>query len=403
MINNYSESKYRWYVLSLAALTMTFCMCVPHICMPVLFNEISTDLGLDLVQVGWIWGFSFASGLFTVLISGLMADRFSAKRILIVICTLAGLSGASRGLANDFAGLLFTTFLFSFITGAITSTLFKVIATWFSSRQLGLAIGIMLAGGGVGFTIGSMFSATLMSPMLGSWRRVLFLYGGISVFIALLWFITIKEQQTAGGIKSGDRAKLREAIYHVSRNKNVLLISFAMLGYMGCAEGMSGYLPIYLREFKGWLPASADGTLAAFMGFSTLGAVPISLLSDKLGRRKFLILLIMAITIIGLGLLSVADGIIIWILIIIIGFGRDGLVALACTSNIESNGIGVVYSGTAMGFMQTILRIGAFISPPIGNSMAASGAGLPFIVWAGFGAFALVCFSLIRETGRRQK
>jgi predicted MFS family arabinose efflux permease len=370
--------------------------------MPVLFNEISADLGLNLVQVGWIWGFSFASGIFTVLISGLLADRFSAKRVLVVVCLMAGLSGASRGVSNDFASLLFTTFLFSLITGAITSNLFKMATIWFSSRQLGLAIGVVLAGGGIGFTIGSLLSATFVSPLLGSWRNVLFLYGAISVFISLLWLITIKEQQTAGITGVVERVSPREAIHYVLHNKNVWLISLAMLGYMGCVEGMCGYLPLYLREFKEWLPASADGTLATFMGFSTIGAIPISMISDKLGWRKFLILPIITVTIISLGLLSIADGITIWVLIIVAGIGRDGLVALACTSTIESKGIGAKYSGTAMGLMQTIIRIGTFISPPLGNSMAAHGAGFPFIVWATFGAFGLFCFSLTKETGRHR-
>jgi len=280
MVNEYTESKYRWYVLSLCTLTMAFSMAIPNICMPVLFNEIAADLRLNLVQVGWIWGFSLASGLLTVLVAGILADRIGTKCILIFACSMVGFAGASRGLANDFAGLLFTTFLFSIITGVVPSSTFKVIATQFSSRQLGLSIGIMATGGGVGFTLSSMFSATLLSPMLGGWRRVLFLYGAISVFIAFLWFLTIKEQQQAGSTRAGSRLTSREAIYNVLGNKNVWLISLAMLGYMGCIEGMSGYLPLYLREFKGWLPASADGSLATFTGISTLGVIPISILSD---------------------------------------------------------------------------------------------------------------------------
>ena len=101
---------------------------------------------------------------------------------------------------------------------------------------------------------------------------------------------------------------------------------------------------------------------------------------------------------IGVGLLSVAEGGIIWIIILLVGIGRDGLLALATVSIIESKGIGVLYTGTAMGFIQAISRLGPFISPPIGNSMAAKGAGLPFIVWATFGIIALVCFSLTKET-----
>ena len=96
MENKYTESKYRWYVLSLAALTLTFCLAMPHICMPVLFNEISAELGLSLVEVGWIWGFSAVSGFFTVFISGLLADRFGAKCMLIFACSMSGLAGFKR-------------------------------------------------------------------------------------------------------------------------------------------------------------------------------------------------------------------------------------------------------------------------------------------------------------------
>ena len=70
MVNKYSESKYRWYVLSLGALALAFCLSAPCKCMPVLFDEISTDLGLSLVQVGWIWGLFryLASSLFLLLV-----------------------------------------------------------------------------------------------------------------------------------------------------------------------------------------------------------------------------------------------------------------------------------------------------------------------------------------------
>jgi predicted MFS family arabinose efflux permease len=370
--------------------------------MSVLFDEISTELGLSLVQVGWIWGFYPLSGLFTIFIAGLLADRFGAKRILILACTLAGLAGASRGLATNFVGLLFTTILVGLVSGIIPANIFKVAATLFPSRQLGLASGVLTTGAGIGFTIGSMFSATLLSPLLGGWRKVIFLYGAISLIFALLWFITYEERRHVGAAGTHHSAITREVISHLLGNKNLWLISLTMLGFSGCIQGMIGYLPLYLRDFKQWIPTSADGTLAAFTALSTLGALPISLLSDRLGRRKFFILPIITITLIGVGLLSVADGVFIWLLIILVGFGRDGVVALGFTSCIESEGIGVLYSGTAVAILQTIGQLGGFISPPIGNRMAASGAGLPFIVWAAFGVFALICILFAKETGRHR-
>lgn len=159
-----------------------------------------------------------------------------------------------------------------------------------------------------------------------------------------------------GGGSGNDRHDFCKAIPHVLRNKNVWLISLGMLGYLGGTEGMCGYLPLYLREFKEWLPDSADGALAVFIGISTLGAIHISLFSDRLGRRKLIILFISTITIIGLGLLSIADGIIRWVIIVLIGIRRDGLVALVTASTIDSKGIGVLYTGTAMGLARQSLE-----------------------------------------------
>jgi hypothetical protein len=47
-----SNSTQRWYLLGLAALTHTLAAAIPFSCLPVLFEEISADLGLSLVQIG---------------------------------------------------------------------------------------------------------------------------------------------------------------------------------------------------------------------------------------------------------------------------------------------------------------------------------------------------------------
>lgn len=51
-------SNYRWYVLALAALTHTLVIGMPTMALSVLFKEISENLGLNLVQIGTVWGMS---------------------------------------------------------------------------------------------------------------------------------------------------------------------------------------------------------------------------------------------------------------------------------------------------------------------------------------------------------
>jgi hypothetical protein len=101
-------SNYRWYVLILAALTMSLTVAMPGMCMPVLFDEISTDLGLSRTQIGIIWGSGALPGILIALVGGSIGDRFGPKRVLIVACLLSGATGALRGLSANFLMLIGT-------------------------------------------------------------------------------------------------------------------------------------------------------------------------------------------------------------------------------------------------------------------------------------------------------
>ena len=402
-IVNYKNSgvNYRWYVLTLAALSFTFTFAMQHVCMTVLFKEISDDLGLSLVEVGVVWGIAPLAGLFIVFIGGLMADRYGAKRVMGIACLVAGLAGAMRGISGDFASLALATFFFGLLIFIIPSSVFKTTATWFSGRQLVVANGVVSAGMGFGFTVGAMISATILSPLLGGWENVLFLYGAISVIIGLLWLLTVRGPEQLGLTGSESSVPLRQAISHVFPIKTVWFLGLTLLGYTGCIQGMIGYFPTYLREI-GWTAATADGTLAAFNGVSTLGAIPLALLANRFGLRKAILFPILLITIVGIALLPLVDDAVVWVLMIVVGFTRDGFMAICLTMSTETKGIGALYAGTAIGLVQTILNFGSFIAPPLGNSLAdpANPASpLPFFLWGAFGLFALLAFCFVRETG----
>ncbi len=402
MVNSKSSSNYRWHVLTLAALTCTFAFAMPQICMTVLFKEISGDLGLSLVEVGVVWGIPPLAALFSVLAGGLLADRYGAKRTIGLACLLAGLAGAMRGVSGDFASLALTTFLFGLLIWVIPASVFKTTATWFSGRQLVVANGVVSAGMGLGFAVGAMISATILSPLLGGWRNVLFLLGGISVIVGLLWLFAVREPARLGLAGSEGSVPLRQAIGRVFPIKAVWLLGLTLLGYIGCTQGMIGYLPTYLRD-TGWTVASADGTLAAFNGVSTLGAIPLALLSGRLGLRRVILFPVLLITVVGVALLPLVGSAVVWVLMIMMGFARDGFMAICLTMGTEAKGIGVVYAGTAVGLMQTIFNVGSFIAPPLGNSLAEANSGFPFFLWAAFGLLALFAFYFVKETEWRRR
>jgi MFS family permease len=372
--------------------------------LPVLFKEISEDLGLNLVQIGTVWGMFPLAGMFVVLLGGLLGDRFGVKRTLTILCFLTGLSVALVGLSGSFFSLAATMFLFGLLSINIPVNVHKAAGIWFPGQQLGLANGIVAMGMGLGFTLGSMISATVLSPLLGGWRNVLFLYGAISVGVSILWLLSRSGPgQEGSSASSVSTVSFRQALSRVVGIRDVWLLGFGVLGQMACIMGVLGYLSLYLQDI-GWTAASADGALSAANAAATIAAIPIAFLSDKLGSRKIVILGAILLSAIGTGLLSVAGGVLIWVLAIMSLITRDGFMAVLVTMLTETRGVGAVYAGTAMGLAMTLSRLGGFISPPLGNSLASpANPGLPFILWAAFGLLALFGCYFVKETGWRRK
>jgi len=403
MLDDHQSSyTYRWYILTLTAVTGAFVASMPFSCMPVLFKEISEDLGLSLVQIGTVWGIASLAGIFVSLIGGVLGDRFGVKLILTVSCILVGITGALRGLSNSFLTLTVIVFLNGIVRLIIPINLSKTVGIWFKGQNLGMAMGVSAMGMGFGLMLGPLISATILSPLLGGWRNVMYLYGAISIVVGILWILFGREPRQADSTTGySDAVPLRQALSRLIHIKALWFIGFTLLFRVGCIMGMTGYLPLYLRE-QGWAVASADGTLAAFYAVSTICVVPLSLLSDKLGSRKAILFPALIVTIICLSLLPVVEGNTIWLLMILSGIFMDGFMAIIVTMLLETNEVGPIYSGTAMGIVFTIAHIGSVVSPPLGNSFASVNPGLPFIFWATLSFVALFTLASSKETGSRR-
>jgi phosphatidylglycerophosphate synthase len=108
------------------------------------------------------------------------------------------------------------------------------------------------------------------------------------------------------------------------------------------------------------------------------------------------------VAIVSLGLLPVTPASLIWVLIALSGMFMDGFMALSMTMLIETKGVGIEYSGMALGIVFTVAQVGSLVAPPLGNAFADINAGLPFTVWAVLSAAALISFVFVKDSGWRK-
>ena len=380
----------------LAGLTATLVVAMPAMSMPVLFAEISEDIGLTIVQIGAIWGTGSLAGLFTGLAAGTIGDKFGTKRTIVVGCVLIGMTGALRAFSTDFVTLGATVFLGGLLGPIIPLSLHKACGVWFSGRHLGLANGFVASGMAFGFMVGAMISATVLSPLLGGWRQVMIFYGIVAVLMSIPWALTRAAPAGESAAGAGSTMSMRQTFSHVVRLKNVWILGLALLGIGGCIQGALGYLPLYLREI-GWPGPRADGALATFHAMSLLMVFPIALLSDRLGSRKRFLMIAALMVAVGIGSLAFVPGPLVWASVILAGLVRDGFMAIYMTMITELDGVGALYAGTAIGLSGTLSRVGGLVAPPVGNSLATYNLNLPFVFWAGMALVGLVFLYLVKE------
>ena len=393
------ESPYRWVILTMVTVSGFILMGFPTTGLSAMFSEIADSLGLDLIEIGMIWGIGTAMGIFTSLLGGAFIDYFGTRRMLVALCLATGITGALRGFAVDFWSLFLFSFLFGMVQPILPMNFVKLNREWFASRQLGFAAGVMSAGFATGLMLGSRLSATVLSPMLGGWRAVLIFLGACAIVIAFFWAIVHPPSER----RPAKRLELRQLIGNlrfVARFRELWVIALAVFGVLGLMRGLVGYVPTYLREI-GWAAVDADTAITVFFLCSLIGVVPISHLSDRLGNRRLVMAFGTTMMTIGTALMFIV-GDHFWgvmLAMALAGCCFDSFMALKGASITEVDGLEIALVGSALGFGGVLQNLGSTITPPIGNMLSTFGLNAPFLLWACSGLLAT--FTLLSYRKRK--
>lgn len=380
----------RWSVLILCALTIIVVYTVPALLLPVLFAEIAADLDLDFLQLGIVWGSVSLSSLIIGLVGGALSDRWGSRFSLVVFCALIALLGALRGFATSYFTLVASMLLFGLVAPALPAVLHKTGAYLFSNHR-SISTVTISTGFALSLFLGSRYTATWLSPAVGGWRNVLFLFGGLSLLFALIW-MSVPSRYLSPPIAQNEPffPSLFKAVKHVLSVREVWTIGFASLLYWGCLRGFIGYTPLYLREL-GWEAASADNALSLFFLASLIFAIPSTYLSDRFGLRRLLLIGASGLAGVGIALLGTNNSTLIFIGVLAAGGLFDSYMANHQAALLDLKGISV-YTGSALGVILMFREIGGFLSPPIGNWLAQFGLGIPFYFWGSLGVLAAIVY-----------
>lgn len=398
------EARYRWVILMCVFLLNCLFNGFNLGAMAPLLPEIAEELNLTHIQLGIIWGaLPLGIMLFSV-IGGNFADRFGVKRVITQALIFGAIFCVVRALFPSFWGLSATMFFLGVSQAFVIPNLTKAVGQWFGSTELGTANGLLVLGAVTGSAIGLMLAASVLSPLLGGWKGVMWLTGGVSLVLLGMWIILVKEQQSteATGEQWLQQTDFVDGLRRILTIRELWLLAIIESCIVGGSVAWIGMFPDILVS-KGM----SAGAAGIYVSIGMWTAAPSNIIgpyaSDRFGIRKFFIWTFLIINTIGLSLQGFLMGVPLACMIALTGIGRGMVTPLLRTVTLEVKGVRPQLGGSAIGFMFMANRFGALVCPVVmGALIDYTGLYWPPLILLTFLSLTAVGLILfVEETGSK--
>jgi len=355
-------SSYKWVMLALVWLGY-FAFGMIASCIPPLVTPIAQDLSLTYSQIGSILGAVILIYIPLSIPVGILIDRAGMKKAIIVAIALIPLSAFLQSFATSFQ----TLFLAICVVGTggpfLSVGTPKIVASWFSGKQRGLASGIYMTSAFIGTATATAITNPIVMPLAGTWRGALRFYALLGFIIVFIWLLLAKEPpQTQTG--RTPPTPLKDTIGKLLREKHVwIIIIIALSAVFFNSYGFTRWLP-KLLELKGMNPTEA-GFYASLPGWSgIIGNIIIPSLA-KTGSRKPILFITLLFQGICIYFSATTTGLPFTASLIFYGIGLGAAAPLLIVILMDMPQVGATHIGAASGILFSIGGMGGFTGPLI--------------------------------------
>jgi len=350
--------------------------------LPAVLAELHFDYGTG----GNIFFSQYVGFLIATLITGILADRFGLKLVILLagIFLAVGVGGYSLFSTPLLLGA--SIFIVGLGLGAFELGPNAIIVSLYR-EQKGLYLNLMAVMHGLGSMLAPLLASLLFS-MGATWRTVyrwdMLLVGILIIFTIILRFPKSAEKNAIDF----------RSIPGIAFKGQLPIFYAAMTFYVAAEIGLSSWMIVYLQDSRGYLDSLSNNFLALFFGLLMLGRFLGSFIVKRLGYlRAILITSLLATVSVAIGVFT--DQI---IFIPITGFFFSIIfpTLTAAVSDAEHKNI-----NTILGVLFTFSGLGGVIGPWVvawTGELFSLQAGIITII--GFSALTFI-FTLILHRGNK--
>jgi len=369
------------------------------------------SLGLDNTGAGSLATANLIGYLLLALVGGALSSQFGARVVISIGMLCVGSAMVFTGFSGSYWQVLIWRFITGIGSGASNVPAMGLLSSWFGPQFRGLATGIAVSGTSIALVVtGPVVPRILMAFPENGWRITWYLFGGFSLFLAVLGAVFLRnrpqelrlgrlgERENTSTEGTSTREKLQWRLVYLSPRVWHLGALYAAFGFSYII-----YATFFFRYLVGEVGYSsiAAGNLYMVMGwFSMVCGLIWGTLSDHIGRRTTLVLVfeIQAASFVLFALGQKPAGLFISaVLFGLTAWSIPAIMAAAC-----GDVVGHRLAPAALGFITLFLGIGQATGPSIAGIIADKTGSFTsaFLLAAAFAFIGGVGSSLIRPSDR---
>lgn len=329
-----------------------------------LVMPIEIELGLSHAAMGTVMGAWQLVYIASAIPCGILLDKLGPRWALTIGVSFIAASALARGMADSFTALLLAVMLFGLGGPIVSAGAPKVVTGWFTGSSRGLAMGIYMTGPAIGGIVSLTLTHSVLLPVLGSWRTVLFLWAGFAAAVAIVWLAISSHpalQRAGDEYTASPGLPQTQVLGILLRQPAVILVLLMSIGVFLFNHGLNNWLPELLR---------ASGMTLVEAGYwaaiPTVIGIAGSLMIPRLATpgRRFNILIILSLSAAGASLLlHFQEAPLLFSGLLLQGIARSSLMTVLVLTLVELPGIGERYAGVASGLFFSAAEVGGVLGP----------------------------------------
>lgn len=362
---------------------------------PVVLPQITVDFQIDYGTAGIVLSVLWIAYALMNIPAGLLADRIGERLVLSGATALAVVGLVLVFAAPTFEVFVVATIVFGLGCGMFGTTGTTILSDLYPRRDT-TAIGISQVAGSLGMIALPVIAGSLV--VYAGWRiGIGYMIPGFALLTVAMWF-SVPSRTSAEIGQRGDSPgdTLRRILgAFVDRAMLLIIIALGLIGFV--IQGLTGFLPVFLIEFKDFAQWEASVVFGLLFVGSIVGKLASGPLADRFGKRPTLIgfAAISGPAILALPLVDLSPIIVIcvWVAGLMFGFYP---IAMAYAVQFIPDDI----QGSVFGLARTIFTLFGVLAPPIVGILADRGqldVGIAFL--GGVVVLALLATFLLPALG----